>query len=54
MKTKHVLFSLLIGALAVSGCKTDSEDDLPGWGGNIDDKPFNGRGFQRDMRQAKP
>lgn len=39
MKTKHVLFSLLIGALAVSGCKTDSEDDLPGWGGNIDDKP---------------
>ncbi len=36
MRPKYLIISLLIGSLAVTGCKTDSEDDLPGWGGDGD------------------
>lgn len=32
MKAKSYIFALLIGSFAVAGCKTDSEDDIPGWG----------------------
>lgn len=37
MKARLYILTLLAGTLAVAGCKTDSEDDIPGWG--EDEKP---------------
>lgn len=37
MKNKKSLFALLVCAVVVMGCKTDSEEDIPGWGD--EDKP---------------
>lgn len=32
MDTRLFISCIIAGAMAVAGCKTDSEDDIPGWG----------------------